>query len=454
LLYLCIALAALLGACGAPDRAAPPASLAAPTVTTPTIGARNEELYVRDAADGPATSLVLLGDSGQRLRDLPLGALSPDWSLVYLAEQRSAGGKASTHVQAIDLHTGQVAHETTIDGAYELPLIGADEMPGGLAPNGQWLTLRKAAGQPAGQSQFVVLDAAFARTPRYVKLDVDGPYVFDGIDNSGNALFLIQYVLSPSVRPSRYQVRYYDMVRGTLDPQVVVAKGEDEVMAGTHHSSLAAPGGAWLYSLYINNQHGPFIHALSLKDRFALCIDLPASGKDDDAKQMFWALASSPDGRRLYAVNGALGLVAKLDISHEGVPEMLRTAELPPAPSARAGVGQALSALFAPSVAEAKPGHGGPGAAALSADGATLFAIGERGLLAIDTSNLTLRGRYLPDISLAGLAIGASSGQIYVVNSAAGTILNVDAASGKLLGELGGVQRPIEVLRVGEAKKT
>jgi DNA-binding beta-propeller fold protein YncE len=133
---------------------------------------------------------------------------------------------------------------------------------------------------------------------------------------------------------------------------------------------------------------------------------------------------------------------------------MLRTAELPPAPSARAGVGQALSALFAPSVAEAKPGHGGPGAAALSADGATLFAIGERGLLAIDTSNLTLRGRYLPDISLAGLAIGASSGQIYVVNSAAGTILNVDAASGKLLGELGGVQRPIEVLRVGEAKKT
>jgi hypothetical protein len=420
----------------------------APTPPQP-AGTSLDELYVRAEDASAAGVLAVLGRDGAR--ELPLGAVAPDWSALYTVAASAASAAPKTLVRALDPRTGALLREKTIDGAYALPAVSLDEMPGGLSPNGNWLVLRKAPGQTVGrlQSQFVVLDTAFAQPLRRVDLDVDGPYEFDGISNDGAALYLIQYLSSPSLsQAAKYLVRYYNLATGALDPQPVVAKGEDQVMAGTHHTSVAAPGGLWRYSLYMNNSYGPFIHALNLPGRFAICVDLPKAGKEDMQKQTFWSMALSPNGKTLYAANGALGLVTELDISQDGLPEIRRTATLPPAPVADAGPLEGLAGLFAAPVAEAKPEHGALGAAALSADGKTLFALAERGLLAIDTHDLSLRERYLPEMTLSSLALSADGARLYAVSLEQSTIVQLDPASGKLLGTVAGARRPWGVLRV------
>jgi hypothetical protein len=460
--YIALALVALLvSGCGAPDRPAQQTSApvaAAPTaaphvIPTPPqpVAAPPDELYVR-AEDGSEVGLLAVL-SGGSARQLALGAVAQDWSALYTAAALTENGPPKTFVRALDPRTGALLRETTIDGAYALPAVSLDEMPGGLSPNGSWLVLRKAPGQAVGplQSQFVVLDTTFARLPRRVDLDIDGPYEFDGISNDGAALYLVQYLSSPSLsQAARYLVRYYNLATNALDPQPVVAKGEDQVMAGTHHTSVAAPGSLWRYSLYMNNSYGPFIHALNLPGRFAICVDLPKAGKEDMERQVFWSMAISPDGKTLYAANGALGLVTELDISQDGLPEIRRAANLPAAPVASAGPLNTLATLFAAPVAEAKPehGYGAIGAAALSADSKTLFALGERGLLAIDTRDLALRGRYLPDMPLSSLALSADGRRLYAVSLEDGTIVQLDSATGRLLGTIASAQRLWSVLRV------
>src|SRR5262245_3125759 len=296
-------LVALLSGCGAPDRSAPPsaaaptpapmmaAPTAAPLASAPTaapVVARgaagaSDRLYIRYGFnDDEERFSVIDSASGARERELPPGVASPDWTTLYTIEQD--GGK--TRVRALDVQTGQALRETSLDGGYVFPTVTLDELRGGLSPNGSWLALERAPGLALSktQSQFVVLDTRFEKPPRRVDLDVDGPYHFDGINNSGASLYLVQYLTSPSLGAPKYQVRYYDLALGQLSPDVIVAKGESQVMQGTHQLSVNAPAGDWRFSLYLNNSYGPFIHALNLNDRFAICIDLPKDQKDDEAK--------------------------------------------------------------------------------------------------------------------------------------------------------------------------
>jgi hypothetical protein len=455
-LGMLVAVALLMHGCGAPDRAAQPAAPAAiaPTAQPPQQAPiPGDQLYVRDRDTSAAEHLAILSSDGTRTRDLPLGAIAPDRSILYTAESSPAGDGPKTRVRALDLKTGKQIRETTIGGAYSLPTVSVDELPGGLAPDGNWLVLRKAPGLASApsQSQFVVLDTAFARPARHVNLGIDGLYEFDGISNSGNVLYLVQYLSSPSLSlAAPYQVRYYDMAQKLLDPNPVVMKGEEEVMAGTHHTSVPAPNGVWRYSLYMNNSHGPFIHALNLNDRYAICIDLPTEGKDDAARQMFWSLAISPDGKTLYAANGALGLVSEIDISQNGgFPVVQRSASLPPTPAASAGPLDGLAALFAAPVAEAKPEHGsGMGGAVLAPDGKTLFAIGDSGLLAIGTADLKEYRRYLPDTALGSVAISADGKRLYATDAGQERIILLDLATGAPLAEIAGMRSAGSILWV------
>jgi hypothetical protein len=458
--------ALLLGSCGAPESpaqhtSAPAAAAptAAPAAAAPTAAPPQQaivpadELYIRADNGSETGNIAVLAAGGAR--ELSLGAVTSDWSTLYTVAALTAYAPAKTFVQALDPRTSAKLRETTLEGAYALPSVSADGMPGGLSPNGRWLVLRKAPNQAISrsQSQFVVLDTTFTQPPRRVDLDVDGPYEFDGISNDGVSLYLIQY-LSSTAQARKYYVRYYNLAQGALDPQPVVAKGEDQIMAGTHHTSVAAPGGAWRYSLYMNNEYGPFIHALNMIDHFAICIDLPKTAKEDAERQMSWSMALSPDGKTLYAANGALGLVTELDISQDGLPEVRRSAALPAAPAASTGPLDALAGLFAAPVAAAKPEHGHStlGAAATSADGKTLFVLGERGLLAIDTHDLSLRERYLPDTKLGGLALSADGARLYAVGLEAGNILRIDPPTGKLLGTIASARYPWSVLRVAAGR--
>src|SRR5262245_17038291 len=384
--------AILLGACGRADSPAASAPTLAPPAPTAQPGDR---LYIRDGLKGDAERLTIVDSaSGARQRDLPPGVTSPDWSTLYVATQEGS----STRLQAFDIASGQMLRETKLDGAYGLPMITPDSVMGGLSPDGRWLALTARVG--SRQTQFAVVDTAFKQQPKRVSLD--GYFLFDGLNNSGTSLFLTESLGDDPA--AKYHVRRYDLARGALDPNVIVDKFDGSaIMSGVRQTAVASRNGDWLFSLYLNPSHGPFIHALPINDGenvgIAFCIDLPTESKDDAATQSRWSLLMSADKRTLYAMNGALGLVAEYNVSN-GVPEVIRTKSLFDTPN-RTSQAEARKQLAASSVS------------AMAPDGKTLYALGERGLLAIDTQSLTLRGRYLPDWVLDGVAISPDSARLY-----------------------------------------
>jgi hypothetical protein len=444
-----LALAALaLNACGsgaatapAPKPTAPEptaaAATAAPVLATPGAAPAADQLFVRDGYDSPRPTLRVLGGAAEP-KPMPLGAPSPDWSQMYMVRQYTSNGGNATIVRVLDPRTGAVLRETTVGGMYELPAMGLGGEPGGLSPDGRWLTLQApGAGHP--RSRLLVLDTAFAQAPRAVELD--GRFEFDGIGNDGAALFLTEYP-NPASEDS-YQIRLYNMGAGALDPNPVVMKGEGAQISGVRRMALPSADGSWLYSLYVNDGHS-FIHALNLAAGYAICIDLPGEGGFD--QQLLWSMALGADGT-LYAANGALGEVAAVD-TRQDAPQITRSARLPAAP--QAGLLERVGAWLVP-VAEAK--RIAIGGAALSPDGATLYTLAERGLLAIDTRDLTLRARLAGDLPLDSVALSADGARLYVVSAERRQILRLDAASGAELGSVAGASRPWGVLRVMTADR-
>jgi len=324
--------------------------------------------------------------------------------------------------------------ESTLDGSYGLPMITPDSVMGGLSPDGRWLALTARAGRQ--QTQFVVLDTAFKQQPRQVALD--GYFLFDGLNNSGSSLFLTESLGDDPA--AKYLVRRYDLAQGMLDPKVIVEKGEEDepIMSGVRQTAVTSKNGSWLYSLYLNPGHGPFIHALPINDAeqvgLAFCIDLPTSSKDDLAKQSRWSLLMSANMRTLFAVNGALGLVVEYSVI-DGVPQLLRTKSLLDTPDA-------ASALTVRSDSATSS------IAALAPDGKTLYALGQRGLLVIDMQGLTLRGRYLPDWALDGIVISPDSARLYAASVALGKIVRLDPVAGTIAAEVPAAGQPSGLVRV------
>lgn len=446
----------LLSACGAPPQTTPVALQVtmeplSPTPRTPTqapatptenpIG--RDRLFVRDGYAITVVDVV----HGKSERALPAGVASPDWSVIFTANPVRNN---QTAVRAVETASGRVLREIDVPGHYTLPPVGMDGAPGGLSANGRWLVL---AGSPLADqrvpgeqgkpwhSRFALVSTELGTPAKHFELD--GNFWFDAISDDGASLYLIEY-LAPE-QQNRYQVRLFHTGTAALDPQVVVAKGEDPAMRGIRQIALASPAGSWLYSLYLNDEHGPFIHALDLSTRVAVCIDLPKQGKDAWEQQLLWSLAMSKDGKRLYAVNGALGVVAEVGL--DGL-QVKRTATLPRMQST-SGLGDMIASLFV-SVAEAK--RIPVGGAALSADGATLFAVAEQGLVAINTHDFSLRGRYLPGQPLDSVALSRDGKRIYVVNAAGRRVVVLDGQTGQQIGIAKGVTQPRGVLHVADSR--
>src|SRR5438445_813922 len=73
--------------------------------------------------------------TGDQLREWPDGILVDEAKAVYVAVPLAS----ATKVARIDLATGQELHAITFDGHYVLRYLY--DGPGGLSPNGRWLTL-------------------------------------------------------------------------------------------------------------------------------------------------------------------------------------------------------------------------------------------------------------------------------------------------------------------------
>ncbi len=390
-------------------------------------------LLVRDGTGTMSDQLVQLKlPEGTIERKFPLGVASTDWKTLYSAT--SSGEK--TTVLATDLTTGAGIARLVLDGKYSLPPIDSGTRLGGLSYDGKTLVLVEGTGDIPAQkskderkvSRFAVLDTSLQTPPRI--LELPGNFSYDTISAEGKGIFLIE-ALTP-YEAGKYRVRVYDTYLNTLQKEAVVEKGDppDAVMQGYGGAQVTGNGGEWVFTLYRDSDHGPFVHALNTNLRTAACLDLPTTGKENEAAQMNWTLALNNREGKLYAVNLILGQV--VEIHADGWPEIQRKSSITPTTQPQA---RTVPAGWATS--------------AVSADDKKLFVVNSTGLTVIDTSSLKVSGQITTKWAFSSIAVEPEGNQLFVSNLDTGKVLRLDATSGKIMTELDGKVRPWVLLKIG-----
>jgi hypothetical protein len=406
------ALVLLLAACGADDEAGN-----APV---------EEMLAVRDGSGSWQDKILTLNaEDGALLQPLPVGTPSFDWSSLYTASVSAEG----TVVRALSTASGEELASARLDGAFRLPHVGPGGLPGGLSRDGQRLVLE---GEPEPDaSRFAVLDAA--SLDLIADIVLPGSFTYDVLSPAGSVLYVLEYLESD--HSGRYQVRALDLDLGRLRPQVVVDKVTlQSAMEGHPVAQLLDGDGRISYTVYHNDHHGPFIHALNTTDGTAICIDLPKQGRDNHAAGRYWGLALSSDGRTLFAANAALGLTAAIDTVEEKV---VNTSAFAAAPGPGRMVAAAERDLAAAPML---------GVVSLSSGGEALYAAGPDGLAVIDTTSLDLHERHVPGTMVSSVAVSHDGDRLYVAGG--GSITVLDRTSGERLGDLAEADHPYGLVAV------
>jgi hypothetical protein len=381
-----------------------------------------------EAANTKQSQLLAVIDSRARTteRRLPFGTPSLDWKHLYSV---SSGSLVDT-----DPATGTVLHKVRLSGPYDLPNATINGIPGGLSQNGQWLVLQSWSSAPAGPitaTHMLVFNTTFGSPP--ARIELNGNFEFDAVSNDGHLVYLIEYLGG-----SDYRVRVFAVSANQLDPQVVVDKSDStQSMTGSRLMGVASADGQWLFSVYVRQTSGAFIHALNLGGRFAYCIDLLGSGYATNGDEFDWSLALSPDGNHLYAANATMGVVSEINTQDLDVARTVRLSANPPA----------TSFLFKDVEAKAF----GNNSTVLSPDGSTLVTAAAAGVLWIDTATLQVRARALTDWRVWSLGLSPDGRKLYAVRDS-GSIAqismagrNVEDSFDPLVGD------PVALIRVAPA---
>ncbi|ROT33595.1 hypothetical protein EF879_01185 [Micromonospora sp. HM5-17] len=299
-------------------------------------------LAVVDAAHGrmlvgPAPG-VLTGDGGRLVR-----TERPAEAITRLTSHRLPDG---TLVSGGTLAGRLAVRATSPDGA--LVALATDAGPGHspYRPG------------PRERTTIVVADSAGERR----RLELPGNLEPEAFASGGQALFVLDYL--PPTRPDRYRVRVVDLASGELQPLLTRTKsavppGAEEEMRGEGRQAVHDRRRNRLFTLYTHQpdhvhtrdriagarRDAPhvhaFVHTLSLDERWAFCVDLPAPFGERAAGGH--AIVSDPDGTALYVVDVGTGSLARIDPDGLVVTGTLRFE--PPAGSA--GGPPVASAAFA-----------------------------------------------------------------------------------------------------------
>lgn len=337
--------------------------------------------------DGPGGKLVVYDTTtGRRVYGLPPGASSANgiWHVTT-----SPRGAHSTQITRYNLPLGGVVDSSWhVRGKWRVVA---------LSPNGRFAALVDP--QMTSPTRLAVVDSQ-RRTLQQVRLP--GRFEVETVSADGRRMFLIQH-LPDGV----YLVRAFDLVRNRLKTQALKASGEGAPMVGQAWSGVASPNGRWLLTLYLNTSHNhAFIHALDLIRSKPNCISLPSGAHRLDALKRY-TLTLAPSGRKLYAANPALGVVAEVDLDKQKV---VRTARFTPS-----AAGSSTRKLLAGTI---------------SRNGRTLYFTAGRGLWAYDTAAGAVRGPYATGGRIVGFGYGVGDRTIHALR-ADGRMLTFDAKSGR-----------------------
>jgi hypothetical protein len=374
------------------------------------------------AAAQPAHELVYLATAtGMSVVDattdtlvasLPAGTLLPDRSRYWTVE---TGDR--TTVRGLDPATGAEQVKFSLDGRWSVP-TSYGPAPSGISGNGKWMVLVAPPVAIIGSgpfNRFAMVDLVNQKLDRTVS--ANGDVGFDAVSDDGRNLYLIEHLVPApkyAVRVASYGGTGFASTLGDIKT------AEPEVMNGLYHASV--PVGEWFLSLYTNPNRGPFIHALNTTQLYAQCIlnipDVPV------ALRPGWSMLLDRKHPRLYAVNGAAGVVSEIDTA---ALKVLRSKiDLAPVAATLPGA----------------PNH----PAALSSDATRIYAATEHGLLVILTGDLSVRTRYLQDRVIDSVAVSEDGHRLYVASG--GAITKVEAATGKPLGTLASAPRTLGIVAV------
>ncbi|MDQ1418764.1 MAG: hypothetical protein QOJ52_726 [Acidimicrobiaceae bacterium] len=193
---------------------------------------------------------------------------------------------------------------------------------------------------PAGRTAttIVVVDLKSGSVTRH---DLAGSLTPEAFSTDNRSVFVISYL--PAQAPDRYVVSNLDLASGAVDGVFGREKEPPEEMQGIGRTHTLAPDRQALYTLYLRPPTATAtgattatgdtraeVHTLSLNGGWAHCIDLPEEFGNGDLSTA--SIAVSPEGGRLYVVDGAAHRVAEIDTNGLTV---TRTASI--APSTAAG---------------------------------------------------------------------------------------------------------------------
>jgi hypothetical protein len=400
------------------------AACGAVPVTPPASGG---DYSIYEAATTPHSGHLAVIDSRTRIveRSLPLGTPSADWRHLYwMSSDRLIDSDPITGATLNTLQTGY----------YQLPPATMSDVPGGLSQNGKWLVIEAWDHTPNGSpnaTHMLVVSTSFRDAPS--RIDLTGFFELDAVSNDGQRVYLIEYLGG-----NGYRVRIYDVLEQQLDPQVVVDKSDgNDTMAGVRVMGVPSSDGQWLYSVYARQNDGAFVHALNLTGAVSACIFLPGSGYNANPDELRWSLALSPDGKELYASNGAMGVVTEINVGWNNWPSLARTE--------RIATGASTASVL---VQDAQAKEIGGNASVISPDGKTLVIAGSQGIVWVDTASLVAHRSALSDWRISSLGLSPDGRDLYALNDG-GLIAEVSMASGAVASRFDpGAGYPMALIRV------
>ena len=206
-------------------------------------------------ADGPMVGPIKGGD----------GVVSADGTMRAVALYN---GRRRTTFVITEASTGRVLRAWTLPGYWGTNQIAADGTADGFSADGRTLVVGGGTVRQAGHwwTRFAVV-----RTHRRAvePLRLPGSFAFDAISPDGRTMYLLQYGRAD------YRVRAYDLQRDRLVPgEIADPTEEDESMTGSALARVWSADRRWAYTLYVDGDNKPFIHALDTERRAARCIDL------------------------------------------------------------------------------------------------------------------------------------------------------------------------------------
>ncbi|HEX5824303.1 MAG TPA: hypothetical protein VFY18_07605 [Candidatus Limnocylindrales bacterium] len=443
-----VAVAALAGACASSGKASEPTRPAATTSSaTPAPTAGSADVTASDLPNalvlvgrtGSADLELVVVQTGESVMKLPAGVMDPRWQWLVTAKADTLG----TIVRDVAAENGSSGPVLDVKGRWRLPTIGTDRVPAGVSADGSTFALVAAdapgTGAANAASRFAVVQHVVGARPTRDRtaplqltkvIELPGSFEFDALSPDGSILYVVEHL---DGQTGAYQVRAVDIATGKLRDGVIADKRNiGEAMAGWPVGQVRQPDGVVL-TLYRSKDH-PFVHVLNTVDAWAVCLDLPASAAGDTPAATDWGLAAGPDRRSIYAVNATLGIAAEIDATELVVERtaVLKTASV----GASSGV-----AVGAPSIVLAKFGHdevGAAGRVVVSPDGATVWAAGSNGIVAIASRDLKVTRRMLDGVAVDAIAVAPDGSAIYALERNAGRIVALDTATGSTLGEVPG----------------